>query len=213
MSTYHVTRGSTCKQGEAEGVVNATGVHTFFGRAASLIGQDNDATGHLQKILAKICSFSLITISIVVVAEIFILYAGFRYQYRHGLNNILALLVIGGIPIAIPTILSVTLAVRATQLAKYKAIVTRMTAIEESAGVTILCSDKTGTLTTNKLIIDRNTVKTFGPFDAEEVILLAVYASRTENQDAIDASVVQALRDPTHVRTSKVIGLQTFQPG
>ena len=142
-------------------------------------------------------------------AEIFVLYAGFRYQYRRGLNNILVLLV-GGIPIAMPTVLSVTLAVGATQLAKYKAIVTRITVLEELAGVTIPCSHKTGTLTTNKLTIDRNTVKTYGRFDAEEVILLVAYASRTENQDAIDASVVQALRDPVPVSSYWTLNLSTW---
>ena len=208
----NLTSGSTCKQGEAEGVVIATGANTFFGRAASLVGQDDDTTGHLQKILAQIGAFCLVTIGIFVVAEIFVLYAGFRYQYRRGLNNILVLL-IGGIPIAMPTVLSVTLAVGATQLAKYKAIVTRITAIEELAGVTILCSDKTGTLTTNKLTIDRNTVKTYGPFDAEEVILLSAYASRTENQDAIDMSVVQALGDPTKARAGiKLLDFKPFNP-
>jgi magnesium-transporting ATPase (P-type) len=65
--------------------------------------------------------------SIFVLAEIFVLYAGFRYSYRRGLDNILVLL-IGGIPIAMPTVLSVTLAVGAQQLAKYKAIVTRASA-------------------------------------------------------------------------------------
>lgn len=121
--------------------------------------------------------------------EIIILYGAFRYQYRRGLDNILVLL-IGGIPIAMPTVLSVTLAVGAQQLAKYKAIVTRITAIEELAGVTILCSDKTGTLTTNKLTIDKSTVKTYADFNADEVCVLAAYASRTENQDAIDTCVV-----------------------
>ncbi|PPQ88780.1 hypothetical protein CVT25_010466 [Psilocybe cyanescens] len=204
--------GSTCKQGEAEGVVISTGSNTFFGRAASLVGQDDDTTGHLQKILAQIGSFCLITIGIFVLAEIFCLYAGFRYGYRRGLDNILVLL-IGGIPIAMPTVLSVTLAVGAQQLAKYKAIVTRITAIEELAGVTILCSDKTGTLTTNKLTIDRNTIQTYGPFSAEDVILLAAYASRTENQDAIDASVVQAIGDPTRARAGiKLLDFKPFNP-
>ena len=204
-----MTSGSTCKQGE---VVITTGANTFFGRAASLAGQDDDTTGHLQKILAQIGSFFLVTIGIFVLAEIFVLYAGFRYQYRRGLNNILVLL-IGGIPIAMPTVLSVTLAVGATQLAKYKAIVTRITAIEELAGVTILCSDKTGTLTTNKLTIDRPTVKTYGPFDAEGVILLSAYASRTENQDAIDMSVVQALDDPAKARAGiKLLDFKPFNP-
>ncbi|TFK22120.1 plasma-membrane proton-e [Coprinopsis marcescibilis] len=204
--------GSTCKQGEAEGVVISTGVNTFFGRAASLVGHDDDTTGHLQKILAYIGSFCLVTIGIFVIAEIFVLYAGFRYQYRRGLNNILVLL-IGGIPIAMPTVLSVTLAVGATQLAKYKAIVTRITAIEELAGVTILCSDKTGTLTTNKLTIDRNTIKTFSHFSADEVILLAAYASRTENQDAIDSAVVSALGDTKLARQGiKLLDFKPFNP-
>jgi H+-transporting ATPase len=85
--------GSTCKQGEAEGVVISTGANTFFGRAASLVGQDDDTTGHLQKILAQIGSFCLVSIGIFVVAEILVLYAGFRYNYRRGLNNILVLLI------------------------------------------------------------------------------------------------------------------------
>ncbi|KAI6116395.1 hypothetical protein F5141DRAFT_662917 [Pisolithus sp. B1] len=204
--------GSTCKQGEAEGVVISTGANTFFGRAASLVGQDDDTTGHLQKILAQIGSFCLVSIGIFVVAEILVLYAGFRYSYRDGLNNILVLL-IGGIPIAMPTVLSVTLAVGAQQLAKHKAIVTRITAIEELAGVTILCSDKTGTLTTNKLTIDKETIRTYGPFSADDVILLAAYASRTENQDAIDASVVSALGDASRARAGiKLLDFKPFNP-
>ncbi|TCD67347.1 plasma membrane H+-ATPase [Steccherinum ochraceum] len=204
--------GSTCKQGEAEGVVISTGPNTFFGRAASLVGQDDDTTGHLQKILAQIGSFCLVAIGIFVLAEIFCLYAGFRYQYRRGLDNILVLL-IGGIPIAMPTVLSVTLAVGAQQLAKYKAIVTRITAIEELAAVTILCSDKTGTLTTNKLTIDRGTIRTYGPFSAEDVVLLAAYASRTENQDAIDSCVVGAIGDPSRARAGiKLLDFKPFNP-
>ncbi|EIM89254.1 plasma-membrane proton-e [Stereum hirsutum FP-91666 SS1] len=204
--------GSTCKQGEAEGVVISTGPNTFFGRAASLVGQDDETTGHLQKILAQIGSFCLVAIGIFVVAEILVLYAGFRFSYREGLDNILVLL-IGGIPIAMPTVLSVTLAVGAQQLAKHKAIVTRITAIEELAGVTILCSDKTGTLTTNKLTIDRSTIKTYGPFSADDIILLAAYASRTENQDAIDASVVGALGDVDRARAGiKLLDFKPFNP-
>ncbi|KAI0676214.1 plasma membrane H+-transporting ATPase [Trametes maxima] len=204
--------GSTCKQGEAEGVVISTGPNTFFGRAANLVGQDDDTTGHLQKILAQIGSFCLVVIGIFVLAEIFCLYAGFRYSYRRGLDNILVLL-IGGIPIAMPTVLSVTLAVGAQQLAKYKAIVTRITAIEELAAVTILCSDKTGTLTTNKLTIDRDTIRTYGPFSAEDVVLLAAYASRTENQDAIDQCVVGAIGDPTRARAGiKLLDFKPFNP-
>ncbi|CAK5274888.1 unnamed protein product [Mycena citricolor] len=203
--------GSTCKNGEAEGVVISTGANTFFGRAASLVGQDDDTTGHLQKILAQIGSFCLVVIGIFVLAEILVLYAGFRYSYRRGLNNILVLL-IGGIPIAMPTVLSVTLAVGAQQLASYKAIVTRITAIEELAGVTILCSDKTGTLTTNKLTIDRQTLVTYSSFSADDVILLAAYASRTENQDAIDTCVVASVGTERARAGIKLLDFKPFNP-
>jgi len=204
--------GSTCKQGEAEGVVISTGANTFFGRAASLVGQDDDTTGHLQKILAQIGSFCLVTIGIFVLLEILVLYPAYHYSYRDGLDNILVLL-IGGIPIAMPTVLSVTLAVGAQQLAKYKAIVTRITAIEELAAVTILCSDKTGTLTTNKLTIDRSTIRIYGPFSVEDVIKLAAYASRTENQDAIDTCVVGSLPEPSKAHAGiKVLDFKPFNP-
>ncbi|PAV15299.1 plasma-membrane proton-e [Pyrrhoderma noxium] len=204
--------GSTCKQGEAEGIVISTGANTFFGRAASLVGQDDDTTGHLQKILAQIGSFCLVSIGIFVIAEIVVLYPAFHYTYRRGLDDILVLL-IGGIPIAMPTVLSVTLAVGAQQLAKHKAIVTRITAIEELAGVTILCSDKTGTLTTNKLTIDRQLVKCYGPFSADDVMLLAAYASRTENQDAIDSCVVGCLDDTSKARAGiKLLDFKPFNP-
>jgi len=177
-----------------------------------LVGQDDDTTGHLQKILAQIGSFCLVTIGIFVVLEILVLYAAYHYSYRDGLDNILVLL-IGGIPIAMPTVLSVTLAVGAQQLAKYKAIVTRITAIEELAAVTILCSDKTGTLTTNKLTIDRVTIRTYGPFSVEDVIKLAAYASRTENQDAIDTCVVGSLPDPSKAHAGiKVLDFKPFNP-
>ncbi|OAV98442.1 H+-transporting ATPase [Puccinia triticina 1-1 BBBD Race 1] len=214
-STKHVGdqcfSGSTCKQGEAEGVVIATGPNTFFGRAATLVGADNDSTGHMQAVLAKIGTFCLVSIGIFVVLEIVILYGAFRYQYRRGIDNILVLL-IGGIPIAMPTVLSVTLAVGAQQLAKYKAIVTRITAIEELAGVTILCSDKTGTLTTNKLTIDKSTVKTYADFSADEVCVLAAYASRTENQDAIDTCVVGNVGTDAARRGIQLLDFKPFNP-
>ncbi len=110
--------------------------------------------------------------------------AGFRYGYRRGINNLLVLL-IGGIPIAMPTVLSVTLAIGAKQLSEHKAIVTHVTAIEELAAVTILCSDKTGTLTLNKLVIDKPTVKSYADVEIDDIIHYAAIASRMENQDAM----------------------------
>jgi P-type E1-E2 ATPase len=84
-----------------------------------------------------------------------------------------------------PTVLSVTLAIGAKQLSQHKAIVTHVTAIEELAAVTILCSDKTGTLTLNKLVIDKPTIKQYSDAGPDDIIHYAAIASRTENQDAM----------------------------
>lgn len=81
-----------------------------------------------------------------------------RRAYRDGIDNLLVLL-IGGIPIAMPTVLSVTMAIGAHHLSQQGAITKRMTAIEEMAGMDILCSDKTGTLTLNKLSVDKNLIE------------------------------------------------------
>ncbi|KAG5721448.1 ATPase 6, plasma membrane-type [Termitomyces sp. T112] len=125
--------GSTCKNGEAEGVIVSAGANTFFGHAAPLIRQDDDTTGHLQKILAQTKSFCLISIGIFVITKIFCLYATFWYSYHHGLDNILVLL-IGGISIPMPTDLSITLTIGAQQLAKHKAIVTHIHCHQEASG-------------------------------------------------------------------------------
>ncbi|KAJ1966444.1 hypothetical protein GGI12_000088 [Dipsacomyces acuminosporus] len=204
--------GSTVKQGEAEAVVIGTGLNTFFGRAASLVAGANEGMGHLQQVLAKIGNFCICSIAIFLVAEIFVMFPGFKFRYRRGINNLLVLL-IGGIPIAMPTVLSVTLAIGAKQLAEHKAIVTRISAIEELAGVTILCSDKTGTLTLNELTIKTETVRLYADYSVEEVLLLSAYASRVENQDAIDKSVVDSLSSPGLAREGiEVLDFLPFNP-
>ncbi|KAG9456344.1 hypothetical protein H6P81_000852 [Aristolochia fimbriata] len=194
-----VFSGSTCKQGEIEAVVIATGVHTFFGKAAHLVDSTNQV-GHFQKVLTAIGNFCICSIAIGIVVEIVVMYAIQHRRYRDGIDNLLVLL-IGGIPIAMPTVLSVTMAIGSHRLSQQGAITKRMTAIEEMAGMDVLCSDKTGTLTLNKLSVDKNLVEVFAKgVDKEHVILLAARASRTENQDAIDAAIVGMLADPKEAR-------------
>ncbi|KAJ9706979.1 hypothetical protein PVL29_002108 [Vitis rotundifolia] len=100
-----------------------------------------------------------------------------------------------------PTVLSVTMAIGSHRLSKQGAITKRMTAIEEMAGMDVLCSDKTGTLTLNKLTVDKNMIEVFAKgVDKEMVVLMAARASRLENQDAIDAAIVAMLGDPNEAR-------------
>ncbi|GMH16834.1 hypothetical protein Nepgr_018675 [Nepenthes gracilis] len=194
-----VYSGSTCKQGEIEAVVIATGVHTFFGKAAHLVDTTNQV-GHFQKVLTAIGNFCICSIAVGMIIEIIVMYPIQRRDYRPGIDNLLVLL-IGGIPIAMPTVLSVTMAIGSHRLAQQGAITKRMTAIEEMAGMDVLCSDKTGTLTLNKLTVDKNLIEVFAKgIDANTVVLMAARASRTENQDAIDAAIVGTLADPKEAR-------------
>eukprot|EP00249_Psilotum_nudum_P023376 c28851_g1_i1 orf=738-3596(+) len=194
-----VYSGSTCKQGEIEAVVIATGVHTFFGKAAHLVDTTNQV-GHFQKVLTSIGNFCICSIAIGMIVEIIVMYPVQKRNYRRGIDNLLVLL-IGGIPIAMPTVLSVTMAIGSHRLSQQGAITKRMTAIEEMAGMDVLCSDKTGTLTLNKLTVDKNLIEIFTKgVDRDTVVLLAARASRTENQDAIDAAIVGILADPKEAR-------------
>ncbi|CAL5039636.1 unnamed protein product [Urochloa decumbens] len=204
--------GSTCKQGEIEAVVIATGVHTFFGKAAHLVDSTNNV-GHFQKVLTAIGNFCICSIGIGMLIEVIVMYPIQHRQYRDGIDNLLVLL-IGGIPIAMPTVLSVTMAIGSHRLSQQGAITKRMTAIEEMAGMDVLCSDKTGTLTLNKLTVDKNMIEPFvKDLDKDAVVLYAARASRTENQDAIDASIVGMLADPREARAGiQEVHFMPFNP-
>ncbi|XP_027922472.1 ATPase 9, plasma membrane-type-like isoform X1 [Vigna unguiculata] len=194
-----VFSGSTVKQGEIEAVVIATGVHTFFGKAAHLVDSTNQV-GHFQKVLTAIGNFCICSIAVGMIIEIVVMYPIQHRKYRSGINNLLVLL-IGGIPIAMPTVLSVTMAIGSHRLSEQGAITKRMTAIEEMAGMDVLCSDKTGTLTLNKLTVDKSLIEVFSrDADKDTVILLGARASRIENQDAIDTCIVGMLGDPKEAR-------------
>ncbi|XVF10889.1 hypothetical protein REPUB_Repub07fG0222300 [Reevesia pubescens] len=194
-----VYSGSTCKQGEIEAVVIATGVHTFFGKAAHLVDTTTHI-GHFQQVLTAIGNFCICSIAIGMVIELIVIYGIQGRAYRTGIDNLLVIL-IGGIPIAMPTVLSVTMAIGSHRLSQQGAITKRMTAIEEMAGMDVLCSDKTGTLTLNKLTVDKNLIEVFVNYvDKDMVVLMAARASRLENQDAIDAAIVAMLADPKEAR-------------
>ncbi|XP_039125151.1 ATPase 10, plasma membrane-type [Dioscorea cayenensis subsp. rotundata] len=196
-----VFSGSTCKHGEIQAVVIATGVHTFFGKAAHLV-DSTEVVGHFQKVLTSIGNFCICSIAIGMILEIIVMFPIQHRSYRDGINNLLVLL-IGGIPIAMPTVLSVTLAIGSHRLSQQGAITKRMTAIEEMAGMDVLCSDKTGTLTLNRLTVDKNLIEVFNKdMDRDMVVLLAARASRMENQDAIDTAIVNMLSDPREARAN-----------
>ncbi|XP_061997492.1 plasma membrane ATPase 2-like isoform X2 [Rosa rugosa] len=167
----------------------------------------------IDQVLTSIGNFCICSIAVGMVIEIIVIYGIHGREYRVGIDNLLVLL-IGGIPIAMPTVLSVTMAIGSHRLSQQGAITKRMTAIEEMAGMDVLCSDKTGTLTLNKLTVDKNMIEVFAKgVDKDQVILMAARASRLENQDAIDTAIVSMLSDPKEARAGiKEIHFLPFNP-
>ena len=147
-------------------MVYATGTNTYFGKTAQLV-QEAHTVSHFQRAVLKIGDY-LIVLAVALVAVI-VTVALFRRDPILSTLEFALVLLVAAIPVAMPTVLSVTMAVGARLLAKKQAIVTRLSAIEELAGVDVLCSDKTGTLTQNKLTLgDPFTVNNV---PAEQVIL------------------------------------------
>ena len=202
-----VFSGSIVRQGEIGAFVYATGANTYFGRTAQLV-QGAQTVSHFQRAVLKIGNY-LIILAVVLVATI-IAFAIFRGDPILTTLQFALVLTVAAIPVAMPTVLSVTMAVGARQLAKKRAIVTRLVAIEELAGVDVLCADKTGTLTQNKLTLG-------DPFgvnnvSAEQIILNAALASRADNNDTIDLAVLGGLKDDQVLKGYKITHFQPFDP-
>src|SRR5271155_4402560 len=202
-----VFSGSIVRQGEIGAFVYATGENTYFGRTAQL-AQGAQTVSHFQRAVLKIGDY-LIVLALVLVATI-IAFAIFRGDPLLTTLQFALVLTVAAIPVAMPTVLSVTMAVGARQLAKKQAIVTRLVAIEELAGVDVLCADKTGTLTQNKLTLgDPFSVNNVS---AEQIILNAALASRADNNDIIDLAVLGGMKDKDSLKGYQVIHFQPFDP-
>jgi H+-transporting ATPase len=199
--------GSVARQGEMLALVTGTGRNTFFGRTASLV-QSAGAASHFQKAVLHIGDY-LIYLSLGLVTVLI------AVQFERG-DSILTLiqfaliLTVASIPVAMPAVLSVTMAVGALAMSKMKAIVTRLESIEEMAGIDILCSDKTGTLTQNRLTLGEPVA--WGAEDAQELIRCGALASREEDRDPIDLAVIGGLKDKEDLKNYRLMKFVPFDP-
>ena len=199
--------GSVAKQGEMIAVVIATGAETFFGKTARLVSEAKSVS-HFQQAVLHIGDY-LIYLSLGLAAALLLVQL-FRGASVLTLVQFVLILVVAAIPVAMPAVLSVTMAIGARTLARMKAIVTRLESIEEMAGIDILCSDKTGTLTQNTLILGEPVL--FGAEDREALILAAALASKAEDRDAIDLAVLGGLDDRHDLDGYQQLDFLPFDP-
>jgi H+-transporting ATPase len=202
-----VFSGSIVRRGEIDALVYATGGRTYFGKTAELV-ETAVTVSHFQKAVLKIGDF-LIVFALIMVAVIVAL-SIYRGEAILTTLQFALVLTVAAIPVAMPTVLSVTMAVGARKLAKKQAIVSKLVAIEELAGVDVLCADKTGTLTQNKLTLG-------APFcldkiTPDDLILAGALASRQENDDIIDQAVLGGLKDKDALKRFEVAHFTPFDP-
>jgi H+-transporting ATPase len=199
--------GSIAKQGEMVAVVTATGGETFFGKTAKLVSEAKSVS-HFQNAVLRIGDY-LIYLSLGL-AIVLLLAQLFRGDSVLTLVQFTLILVVAAIPVAMPAVLSVTMAIGAKSLASMKAIVTRLESIEEMAGMDVLCSDKTGTLTQNKLTLGDPV--TFAAPDSQALILAAGLACKAEDQDTTDLAVLSGLPDQSVLAAYHQVKFVPFDP-
>lgn len=179
-----VYSGSIARQGEMDAKVTTIGGNTFFGKTAKLV-QAKPPRSHFQAAVEKIGNY-LIFLAIALVSIVLVVALLRSESFLETLQFAL-ILVVAAIPAALPAVMTVTLAVGAVALAKKEAIVSRLTSIEEMAGVDILCSDKTGTITQNSISVGG--IRSFPGISEDEVTVAAALASTRESNDPIDTAI------------------------
>lgn len=182
--------GSIAKRGEATGVVILTGTKTYFGRTTELV-QIASPKSHVDEIVSKISKWLLVIVAVPLTAAL-ALSIGEGIDMLEILPLMLVLL-LGAVPVALPAMFTVSTAIGSMELAKKGVIVTRLDAVEDAATMDILCVDKTGTLTMNKLAI-ADMVPCSG-FTKNDILLYGTLASQEANRDPIDLAFVAATRE------------------
>ncbi|MGD0643920.1 MAG: plasma-membrane proton-efflux P-type ATPase [Candidatus Bathyarchaeia archaeon] len=182
--------GSIIRMGEATSVVTSTGIHTYFGKTAQLV-QIAKPRLHMETVITGLMKWLLILVAS-------LLLIAFAVSWIRGINlldmlSLALILLISAIPVALPTMFTITMALGSLELAKKGVLVTRLSASEDAALMDVLCVDKTGTLTLNMLTVAD--VLEISNFKKDDALLFGALASQKANQDPIDMAFLAATNE------------------
>ena len=196
--------GSVVKRGEANGIVILTGAKTYFGRTTRLV-QIARPKLHMEEVISNVVKWLLVIV-------VTLLSVAFLFSMLKGMNlleilPLILVLLLSAIPVALPAMFTISMAIGSMELVKKGVLVTRLSASEDAAIMNILCVDKTGTITMNKLSL-ANVIPLNG-FNEQEVIFYGYLASQEANQDPIDLAFIAAAKqknliDPSFVQKNFV---------
>jgi H+-transporting ATPase len=180
--------GSAVKRGEATGLVEATGTKTYFGRTISLLELAKPKL-HMEEVTVKVAhQLAIIVLASLLIVFVYAILTGFELAVLLPLAGVL---LIASVPVAMPTMFTINMALGSAVLAKKGVLVTRLSATEDAATMDVLCADKTGTITMNRLFIEEEIP--FNGFNKNDVLLYGALASNEANLDPIDIAFLTAI--------------------
>ncbi|MCW4047514.1 MAG: plasma-membrane proton-efflux P-type ATPase [Candidatus Bathyarchaeota archaeon] len=197
--------GSIIKRGESTGIVILTGTRTYFGRTAQLV-QIAKPKMHIETVISNVVRWLLIIV--VALIALALVFSVVEAKNLLDLLSIILVLLLSAIPVALPAMFTVSMAVGSMELAKKGVLVTRLSASEDAATMDVLCVDKTGTITMNQLSVAK--LIPLNAFSEKDVILYGALASQEANQDPIDLAFIAKAKEQNLFTKSYV--QKTFTP-
>lgn len=182
--------GSVVKRGEARCLVTATGKKSLYGKTAELV-RFAGARSHVEEVILGVVRW-LLALDALLAAVVF----GYALWIGHPISDVVPfclILLVASVPVALPATFALATAFGSLELAARGVLVTRLSAVEDAAGMDLLLSDKTGTITKNELTVTE--VRPLGGHESDSVLRLAAVASDDATQDPIDLAVVAAVRE------------------
>jgi plasma-membrane proton-efflux P-type ATPase len=202
-----LSSGSIVRRGEGNGVVILTGAKTYFGRTTQLV-QEARPKLHIEAVIAKVVRWLFVIVGALL--AVVVVLSLIRHVALLEMVPLMLVLLMSAVPVALPVMFTVSMAVGAKELAKRGVLVTRLSATEDAATMDVLCVDKTGTITLNQLAVTGGIP--LAQATESEVLFAAALASQESNQDPIDLAFLAAAKERQVFANTAAVTPVSFVP-